>query len=91
MIRFGQYRLDSVQGLKRDQQEVRLTPKSLAVLGLLASQPGRVVSKDELFATVWHDTAVTDSALTTCIQEIRRALGDQARDPRFIETVHRRG
>jgi DNA-binding winged helix-turn-helix (wHTH) protein/tetratricopeptide (TPR) repeat protein len=91
MIRFGQYRLDPVQGLKRGQQEVRLTPKSMAVLALLASQPGRVVSKDELFATVWHDTAVTDSALTTCIQEIRRALGDQARDPRFIETVHRRG
>jgi DNA-binding winged helix-turn-helix (wHTH) protein/tetratricopeptide (TPR) repeat protein len=91
MIRFGPYRLDPVQGLKRGQREVRLTPRSLAVLALLAGQPGRVVSKDELFTTVWQDTAVTDAALATCIQEIRRALGDQSRDPRFIETVHRRG
>lgn len=91
MIRFGPYRLDPVQGLKRGPREVRLTPRSLAVLALLAGQPGRVVSKDELFTTVWQDTAVTDAALATCIQEIRRALGDQSRDPRFIETVHRRG
>ena len=91
MIRFGPYQLDPVQGLKRGQREVRLTPRSLAVLALLAGQPGRVVSKEELFTTVWQDTAVTDAAIATCIQEIRRALGDQSRDPRFIETVHRRG
>jgi DNA-binding winged helix-turn-helix (wHTH) protein/tetratricopeptide (TPR) repeat protein len=91
MIRFGPYRLDSAQGLKRGQREVRLTPRSLAVLAVLASQPGRVVSKDELFTTVWHDAAVTDAALASCIQEIRRALADQSRNPRFIETVHRRG
>ena len=91
MIRFGQYRLDPVQGLKRGQREVRLTPRSLAVLALLAGQPGRVVSKEELFTTVWQDVAVTDAALATCIQEIRRALGDQSRHPRFIETLHRRG
>ena len=91
MIRFGPYQLDPVQGLKRGQREVRLTPRSLAVLALLASQPGRVVTKDELFTTVWQETAVTDAALATCIQEIRRALGDTARDPRFIETMHRRG
>ena len=91
MIRFGPYRLEPTQGLRRGQHEIRLTPKSLAVLAQLAGQPGRVVSKDELFATVWPDTSVTDSALATCIQEIRRALGDRSRDPRFIETVHRRG
>src|SRR5512144_2430949 len=91
MIRFGPYRLDPVQGLKRGEREVRLTPRSLAVLSLLADKPGRVVSKEELFTTVWQDTAVTDAALATCIQEIRRALGDEPRNPRFIETVHRRG
>jgi DNA-binding winged helix-turn-helix (wHTH) protein/predicted ATPase len=91
MIRFGSYRLDPVQGLRRGHREVRLTPRSLAVLGLLAAQPGRVVTKEELFTTVWQDVAVTDAALATCIQEIRRALGDQSRNPRFIETLHRRG
>ena len=91
MIRFGPYRLDPMQGLRRGKQEIRLTPRSLAVLAVLAGQPGRVISKDELFTTVWQDTAVTDAALATCIQEIRRALGDRPRDARFVETVHRRG
>lgn len=91
MIRFGRYRLDPTQGLSRDGREVRLTPKSIAVLWMLADRAPRVVTKDELFASVWADTAVTDSALATCIQEIRQALKDDARSPRFIETLHRRG
>lgn len=91
MIRFGPYRLDPMQGLRRGDQEIRLTPRSLAVLAVLAGQPGRVISKDEFFTTVWRDTAVTDAALASCIQEIRRALGDRSRDARYVETVHRRG
>jgi DNA-binding winged helix-turn-helix (wHTH) protein/predicted ATPase len=91
MIRFGRYALDPVQGLTRAGREVRLTPKSLDVLWILAERAGRVVTKDELFESAWADSAVTDSALATCIQEIRRALNDDARTPRFIETVHRRG
>ena len=91
MIRFGRYQLEATQGLRRGMQEVRLTPKSLGVLMHLAARPGRVVTKDELFAAVWSDVAVTDSALATCIQEIRRALDDDAREPRYVETVHRRG
>jgi DNA-binding winged helix-turn-helix (wHTH) protein/predicted ATPase len=91
LIRFGRYQLEATQGLRRGMQEVRLTPKSLGVLMHLAARPGRVVTKDELFAAVWPDVAVTDSALATCIQEIRRALGDDARSPKYVETVHRRG
>ena len=91
MIRFGRYKLDATEGLRRGTQEVRLTPKSLAVLVYLAERAGRTVSKDELFAAIWSETAVTDSALATCIQEIRRALDDDARQPRFLETIHRRG
>ncbi len=91
MIRFGRFELDATQGLSRGGKEVRLTPKSLAVLRMLAERAGRVVTKDELFGSVWADTAVTDSALATCIQEIRHALNDDARTPRFIETMHRRG
>jgi len=44
-----------------------------------------------LFASVWNGTAVSDDALTSCVQELRRALDDDARQPRFIETRHRRG
>lgn len=91
MIRFGRYELDSTQGLTRGSQEVRLTPKSLALLHVLAGRPGQVVTKEELFRIVWPDTAVSDAALTSCIQELRRALQDDARHPRYIETLHRRG
>ena len=50
-----------------------------------------MVSKEELFQTVWAETVVSEAALTFCIRELRRALGDEAREPRYIETVHRRG
>src|SRR6267154_205210 len=91
MIRFGAYRLDRAQGLWRNSDEVRLTPKSLSLLCVLVERAGEVVSKDELFRVVWLDTVVSDSALTSCIQELRRALGDDAQRPQSIETLHRRG
>ena len=90
-IRFGRYCLHPTQGLKRGRQEVRITPKSLLVLHALVERSQEVVTKAELFRTVWADTAVSDAALTSCIQELRQALQDDAREPRFIETVHRRG
>jgi DNA-binding winged helix-turn-helix (wHTH) protein/tetratricopeptide (TPR) repeat protein len=90
-LRFGRYRLHPIQGLSDRGREVRVTPRSLAVLTALARQPGRIVTKQELFRTVWADTIVTDAALTSCIRELRRALDDDARNPRYIETVHRRG
>ena len=91
MICFGGFELDPTQGLTRSGEEVHLTPKALTVLWVLAERAGGIVSKDEVFARVWPDTAVSDSALTSCIQELRHALGDSARRPRYIETVHRRG
>jgi len=72
-------------------REVRLTPKALALLSFLAEHPNEVVTKDELFAAVWPKTDVGDAALVTCIQELRKALRDNARRPRYIETLHRRG
>ena len=90
-IRFGRYRFHHTQGLTRGKQDVRVTPKSLAVLRILLDRSGEVVTRDELFRAVWPDTAVSDAALTTCIQELRRVLADDARRPTYIETVHRRG
>jgi len=91
MLRFDQYQLDRVQGLRSAAGEVRITPKSLSLLCLLAERAGQVVSKEEIFQKVWSDVTVSDSALTSCIQELRSALRDSVRQPRFIETVHRRG
>jgi DNA-binding winged helix-turn-helix (wHTH) protein len=89
---FGPHRLDLEVGqLWRDQDEVKLTPKALAVLRVLVARAGQVVTKDELFQTVWPQTVVSDDALTTCILELRHALRDKAKQPRYIETVHRRG
>ena len=91
-LTFGSYRFDRQNGqLWRGKQEVRLTPKAAAVLRYLVERAGQVVTKEELFAAVWPDTVVSDAALTTCIQEVRQALRDDARRPRYIETVHRRG
>jgi predicted ATPase/DNA-binding winged helix-turn-helix (wHTH) protein len=91
MLRFGCFQLDPIQGLRRGDEEVRVTPKSLSVLLLLVERAGEIVTKGEIFRAVWRDTAVSDSALTSCIQELRHVLQDDARLPRFVETLHRRG
>src|SRR5260370_36107956 len=91
MLRFGHYQLDPAQGLRRGARDIRITPKSLSVLLFLAERAGQVVTKEDIFHTVWPDSIVSDSALTSCIQAIRHVLGDDARQPRFIETLHRRG
>jgi DNA-binding winged helix-turn-helix (wHTH) protein/tetratricopeptide (TPR) repeat protein len=91
-LTFGPFRLDSsTESVWRGVEELRLRPKTFAVLRYLAERPGRVVVKDELFEAVWPEVAVGDAALAVCVGEIRKALGDEARTPRFIETVHRRG
>jgi TolB-like protein len=90
-ISFGPFRIEPRRGLMEGAKDVRLTPKALELLAYLAKHPGEVVSKDELFEAVWPRTEVGDAALVTCIQELRKALHDDARDPRFIETLYRRG
>jgi len=89
---FGPYRVTPEHDqVWRGEQEVRLTPKALAVLRVLVLRAGHVVTKEEFFQAVWPDTVVSDDALTTCILELRQAFRDKAKHPRFIETVHRRG
>src|SRR5262249_39111461 len=91
-LRFGPFRLDAAdQCLRRGDRAVALTPKAFAVLHLLVSNAGRLVTKEELLGTVWAHTDVSDAVLKTCVLEIRRALGDAPSTPRFIETLHRRG
>ena len=85
-------RLDLQRGmLLRDGEPVPLRPKTWAVLVHLASRPGTLVSKAELLAAVWPDVAITDETVGKSISELRAALGDDPRTPRFVETVHRRG
>jgi len=73
------------------RERVRLPPKVFAVLRLLVEHTGQLVTKEVLLQAVWPDTVVSEGVLTTCIGELRKALGDTAQAPRFIQTVHRRG
>ena len=66
-------------------------PKTLAVLCVLVAQAGQLMTRDALFATVWPEIVVSEAVLTVAIRELRRVLGDQARMPQYIETVHGRG
>src|SRR5689334_21730908 len=89
---FGDVRFDSRTGeLRREDRVTKLTPRAAAVLCALAERAQQLVTKQELFDRVWSGRVVSDDALTSCIQELRNALDDDARRPRYIETSHRRG
>ncbi len=91
-IIFDRFKLDPASGqLYGGGSAISLTPKALSVLEYLAARPGRLILKSELLDALWPDVFVADGALKACILEIRRALGDDAHTPRFIETAHRRG
>jgi predicted ATPase/DNA-binding winged helix-turn-helix (wHTH) protein len=77
--------------LRRDGKMISLTPKAYSVLQYLNRHPCRLITKQELLDAVWPRGYVTDGVLKACVREIRRALGDEAKTPRFIETLHRRG
>ena len=70
---------------------VPLEPKAFEVLLVLLERPGRLVEKRELLERVWPDAVVTESAMTRVIADLRRALGDAAREARYIETVPTKG
>jgi len=77
--------------LTRGEQRFDLPPKQLEVLRLLVASAPRVVTREDLLDSVWADRVVGDAALTQTIKELRQALGDDARSPRFIATVAKRG
>jgi pimeloyl-ACP methyl ester carboxylesterase/DNA-binding winged helix-turn-helix (wHTH) protein len=92
VLLFGGFRLEIANAtLWNGSQSLPLTPKAFSVLQCLAQRPGKLVTKDELYNAVWPGVFVGDAALKVCILEIRRVLADNAKSPRFIETVHRRG
>jgi pimeloyl-ACP methyl ester carboxylesterase/DNA-binding winged helix-turn-helix (wHTH) protein/class 3 adenylate cyclase len=89
---FDRFQLDLSTGrLSGESGPIPLAPKALAVLEYLAARPGRLISKDELLEAIWPGVFLGDGVLKVCVSEIRRALDDDARKPRIIETAHRRG
>ena len=92
IVIFGVYQFDPTQEqLRKDNQPLKLRCKTISVLGYLLERAGQLVSKDELFAALWPGTSVGDATLAACIRELRKAFGDDPRQPQIIETVHGRG
>ncbi|MEM9765048.1 MAG: winged helix-turn-helix domain-containing protein, partial [Pseudomonadota bacterium] len=92
MITIGDWQLDpAARILARGGQVSRLTPKAVAVATALAEADGGVVSREDLLDRAWPDVVVGEEVLTQAVKELRRALGDAARNPAYLETVHGTG
>src|SRR5262245_37406145 len=89
---FGPFQLDpSNRVLLREGETISLTPKATDLLLILVANAGEILKKDELLKVIWPNTFVEESNLTQNIFTLRKVLGDRRVDPRYIETVPRRG
>ncbi len=89
----GGWRVDPASGTIRPQgggDETRLEPQAMALLLLFAASPGKIISKDEIVAAVWHGRAIGDDTLAAALSKLRGALGE-TKDKRYIETLPKRG
>ncbi|MFT7775823.1 AAA family ATPase [Roseateles sp.] len=77
--------------LRLGDREVELQPRVLGLLQCLASRPGQVIGKEQLLDEVWGHRFITEGVIKTAISELRAALGDDVKQPRWIETLARRG
>lgn len=92
VYRFDRFILDAAdRRLFDDGGPVELSGRYLDALVLLVAEEGRLVTKARLLDEIWKGVPVTDEALTQCVRSLRKALGDEAGRPRFIETVPRHG
>ena len=89
---FEQFVLDPEdRQLRRGSEAVELNGRYFDALALMVREQGKLVSKDRFLDEVWRGVPVTDEALTQCVRTLRRQLGDEASNPRFIETVPKHG
>ena len=89
---FDEFRLDPRERrLWRAEESVDINARYFDALLLMVGESGRLVSKDRFMDEVWRGVPVTDEALTQCVRSLRRLLGDDAANPRFIETVPKHG
>ena len=96
VYRFGQFAFDPASGELKDvgagSVVARLQPQVASLLSALVERPGSVVTRAELQSRLWPDTTVDfDDGLNFCVRQLRLALGDEANNPRFVETLARRG
>ncbi|MBV9443254.1 MAG: PD40 domain-containing protein [Acidobacteriaceae bacterium] len=92
--RFGVFELDIRRGeLRKHGVRIRLQQQPFEILTLLVERPGEVVTREEIRKRIWPDDTYLafDNAINSSIRKVREALGDTAENPRFIETLSRRG
>jgi DNA-binding winged helix-turn-helix (wHTH) protein len=88
-FRFGEFLLDpDSRQLFRDGAEVHVQPKTFELLDLLVRTRPRALSKQHIRGQLWPDTVVGEASLTVAVAELRAALGDDAKEPRFVRTVY---
>ena len=88
-VRFGAFRLDTdARQLFRDGAEVHLQPKTFELLELLVRTRPKALSKQHIRGQLWPDTVVGEASLTVAVAELRAALGDDAKEPRYVRTVY---
>src|SRR5712671_2880346 len=93
-VRFGVFEVDVKSGeLREDGLKIKLQPQPLQILITLLERPGEVVTREDLRLKLWPAHTYVDfySSLKTAVNKVREALGDSAENPRFIETLSRRG
>ena len=91
-LHFGDYLLDTdARSLFRRGRPLHLTPKAFGLLALLVESRPKAIAKPDLVRALWPDSFVSEGSLTNLVTEVRTALGEGARSPRYIRTVHRFG
>ena len=91
-LRVGDWEIaPELNQISRAGESARLEPKAIGLLVFLAQRAGEVVSREELLTALWPGVVVGDNALTQAVTKLRRALGDTARKPAYIESISKRG
>ena len=92
MKQFASFRLDTAnECLWREGTQIALPPRIFGVLRYLVDHAGRLITHDELLDALWPETYVQPQVLRTYVLELRKVLGDDAAQPRFIQTIPKRG
>ena len=93
LVRFGVFEVDLRSGeLRKAGAKLKISGQPFQVLAILLENPGEIVTREDLLQRLWPDTFVDgDHNLNTAINKIREVLGDSAENPRFVETLPRRG
>lgn len=92
ILLIGDWRVSPAEGvLMKGEETVRLEPKAMEVLVYLTSRPGEVVTRDDLEREAWHGAVVGYDSVTKTIAKLRKALGDNTKEPSYIATIPKRG